>query len=137
MRHRCRWFDRLGTLSPDLVEPQGLDFARSSEPSLYAVDRASPAVARFGLSAATAWQRRRSGSDSKAFCRSWCADRVPCVCLQARSLVEANPLAGIADNVGSTRVICQTALAAGVREVVLISTDKAVRPTSDGKQASG
>ncbi len=45
-------------------------------------------------------------------------------------LVEANPLAGLANNVGSTRVVCQAAMAAGVSELVLISTDKAVRPTN-------
>jgi FlaA1/EpsC-like NDP-sugar epimerase len=43
-------------------------------------------------------------------------------------LVEANPLAGLASNVGSTRVVCQAAVATGVSELVLISTDKAVRP---------
>ncbi len=45
-------------------------------------------------------------------------------------LVEANPLAGLANNVLSTRVVCRAATAAGVNEVVLISTDKAVRPTN-------
>ena len=45
-------------------------------------------------------------------------------------LAEANPLAGLANNVGSSRVVCQTAMAAGVRELVLISTDKAVRLTN-------
>ena len=47
-------------------------------------------------------------------------------------LVEANPLAGLANNVGSTAEVCRAAVAAGVRQVVLISTDKAVRPTNDG-----
>ncbi|UPH89122.1 nucleoside-diphosphate sugar epimerase/dehydratase [Synechococcus sp. NB0720_010] len=45
-------------------------------------------------------------------------------------LVEANPLAGLANNVLSTRVVCRAAAAACVNEVVLISTDKAVRPTN-------
>jgi len=45
-------------------------------------------------------------------------------------LVEANPLAGLANNVCSTRVICRAASSAGVSKVVLISTDKAVRPTN-------
>lgn len=45
-------------------------------------------------------------------------------------LVEANPLVGLANNFGSTRVVCRAAAAAGVKEVVLISTDKAVRPTN-------
>jgi FlaA1/EpsC-like NDP-sugar epimerase len=45
-------------------------------------------------------------------------------------LVEANPLSGIANNVLSTRVVCQAAQRCGLRQVVLISTDKAVRPTN-------
>ena len=45
-------------------------------------------------------------------------------------LVEANPLSGLANNVGSTRAVCRAASEAGVSEVVLISTDKAVRPTN-------
>jgi FlaA1/EpsC-like NDP-sugar epimerase len=45
-------------------------------------------------------------------------------------LVEANPLAGLANNVCSTRAVCQAAAHCGVTQVVLISTDKAVRPTN-------
>ena len=45
-------------------------------------------------------------------------------------LVEVNPLAGLANNVGSTVQICRAAVSTGVRQVVLISTDKAVRPTN-------
>lgn len=45
-------------------------------------------------------------------------------------LVEANPVAGLANNVQTTRVISQAALDQGLRQMVLISTDKAVRPTN-------
>ena len=45
-------------------------------------------------------------------------------------LVEANPLAGLANNVLSTNQVCCAAIASGVGQVVLISTDKAVRPTN-------
>ena len=45
-------------------------------------------------------------------------------------LVEANPLAGLANNVLSTRTVCEVARQLGLRKVVLISTDKAVRPTN-------
>ena len=45
-------------------------------------------------------------------------------------LVEVNPLAGLANNVGSTNQVCRAAIDAGVSQVVLISTDKAVRPTN-------
>ena len=46
------------------------------------------------------------------------------------SLVETNPVAGLANNVLGTRIFCDAAIAARVGRFVLISTDKAVRPTS-------
>jgi FlaA1/EpsC-like NDP-sugar epimerase len=45
-------------------------------------------------------------------------------------LVEANPIAGLDNNVLSTRVVCAAARRCGLRQMVLISTDKAVRPTN-------
>ena len=45
-------------------------------------------------------------------------------------LVEANPLEGIANNVFSTLAIYNASRACSVEKVVLISTDKAVRPTN-------
>ena len=45
-------------------------------------------------------------------------------------LVESNPLAGLTNNVGSTFQVCRAALSTGVHQVLLISTDKAVRPTN-------
>jgi FlaA1/EpsC-like NDP-sugar epimerase len=45
-------------------------------------------------------------------------------------LVESNPLAGIQNNVFGTNVIASASVEAGVERFILISTDKAVRPTS-------
>ena len=45
-------------------------------------------------------------------------------------MVEANPLAGLENNVLGTYVVAQAALNANVDSMVLISTDKAVRPTN-------
>jgi FlaA1/EpsC-like NDP-sugar epimerase len=45
-------------------------------------------------------------------------------------LVEANPIAGLANNVLGTRVVADAAQDAGVQRFILISTDKAVRPTN-------
>jgi FlaA1/EpsC-like NDP-sugar epimerase len=45
-------------------------------------------------------------------------------------LVESNPLAGLANNVLGTRSVCSAASRTCVEQVVLISTDKAVRPTN-------
>ncbi len=45
-------------------------------------------------------------------------------------LVEANALAGLRNNILGTMHVAQAALAANVHDMVLISTDKAVRPTN-------
>jgi len=45
-------------------------------------------------------------------------------------LVEGNPLAGLANNVLGTRTFADAAREAGVARFILISTDKAVRPTN-------
>jgi FlaA1/EpsC-like NDP-sugar epimerase len=45
-------------------------------------------------------------------------------------LVESNPIAGLRNNVLGTLHVAQAALAADVDDMVLISTDKAVRPTN-------
>ncbi len=45
-------------------------------------------------------------------------------------LVEANPLSGLANNVLGTRTLAREAASAGVERFILISSDKAVRPTN-------
>ncbi len=45
-------------------------------------------------------------------------------------LVEANPLAGLANNVFGTRTLARAAGEVGVERFILISSDKAVRPTN-------
>ena len=45
-------------------------------------------------------------------------------------LVEENPLAGLANNVLGTQTLVSAAAAAGIERFVLISSDKAVRPTN-------
>ena len=45
-------------------------------------------------------------------------------------MVEANPLAALANNTLATQVMARAAVAAGVESFTLISTDKAVRPTN-------
>ncbi|MBD3764476.1 MAG: polysaccharide biosynthesis protein [Rhodobacterales bacterium] len=46
------------------------------------------------------------------------------------NLVEDNPIAGLANNVLGTRTLADAAHEAGVKRFILISTDKAVRPTN-------
>ncbi|QNI84131.1 polysaccharide biosynthesis family protein [Synechococcus sp. PROS-7-1] len=111
--------------------PKTLILLESSEPSLYAVEQelrqqlpASVTLLPVLGSAAdpALVQRLFAGHGVQTVFHAAAYKHVP--------LVEANPLAGLANNVGSTRVVCQAAVATGVSELVLISTDKAVRPTN-------
>ncbi len=45
-------------------------------------------------------------------------------------LVEDNPIAGVANNVFGTKTLADAAIEAGVERFILVSSDKAVRPTS-------
>ena len=45
-------------------------------------------------------------------------------------LVEINPISGIRNNLLSTKSICEAALISKVQKMILISSDKAVRPTN-------
>jgi FlaA1/EpsC-like NDP-sugar epimerase len=113
------------------LAPKTLILLESSEPSLYAVEQelrqqlpASVELVPVLSSAAdpALVHRLFAGHGVQTVFHAAAYKHVP--------LVEANPLAGLANNVGSTRVVCQAAVATGVSELVLISTDKAVRPTN-------
>ncbi len=45
-------------------------------------------------------------------------------------MVENNPISGLKNNVLSTYVLCSAAIKNGIKQFILISTDKAVRPTN-------
>ena len=113
------------------LSPQRLVLLDSSEPSLYAVERelrsSLPSACELvavlgGAGDAVLLERVFRQHNVRTVFHAAAYKHVP--------LVEANPLAGLANNVISTRVVCRAACAAAVNEVVLISTDKAVRPTN-------
>lgn len=111
------------------LNPKCLILLESSEPSLYVIDH----ELRQNLAdSVTLVPVLGSASDSALLQRLFSGHAVQIVFHAAAykhvPLVEANPLAGLANNVGSTRVVCQVAVSTGVSELVVISTDKAVRP---------
>ena len=111
--------------------PKSLILLDSSEPSLYAMEQ----ELRHQLPASVTLLPVLGSATDPALVHRLFADHGVQTVFHAAAykhvpLVEANPLAGLANNVGSTRVVCQAAVAAGVSELVLISTDKAVRPTN-------
>lgn len=66
-----------------------------------------------------------------AICRQYCPDSVyHAAAYKHVPIVEANPAEGVVNNVFGTLNMAQAAVRNGVRHFVLISTDKAVRPTN-------
>ena len=113
------------------LSPSRLILLESSEPALYAAEQELRSLAPDGLMIQPVLG---SATDLHLLQRLFADQSVELVFHAAAykhvPLVEANPLAGLANNVGSTQQVCIAAMAAGVGRVVLISTDKAVRPTN-------
>lgn len=112
--------------------PSKLVLFEVSEVALYEIDRelhARPDLGRTQIIPVLG-----SVTDSRAT-RSVMADHGVEVVLHAAAykhvpLVEMNPVAGMANNVLGTRTLADAAEEAGVERFILISTDKAVRPTN-------
>ena len=127
-----------GTIGSELCRqllsyaPQKLVMFEMSEVALYDIDRelrARPDAGKTEIVPLLA-----TVTDSRA-ARSAMADHGIEVVLHAAAykhvpLVEANPIAGMSNNVLGTRTLADAADEAGVERFILISTDKAVRPTN-------
>lgn len=113
------------------LRPRRLVLLERSEPSLYAIHQELQGVIPVGVALDPVLG---SAADAALVERLFSQQGVSVVYHAAAykhvPLVESNPLAGLANNVLSARVVCRAACAASVNEVVLISTDKAVRPTN-------
>ena len=119
----CRQILQLG--------PKALVLIERSEPALYAIHKELQQLLPDGPGVIPVLG---SAADAALVQRCFAEQAVELVFHAAAykhvPLVEANPVAGLANNVQTTRVIAQAALDQGVRQMVLISTDKAVRPTN-------
>ena len=113
------------------VSPARLVLLESSEPALYAIDQELRSLLCEGVELHPVLG---SATNPQLLQRLFADQAVDLVFHAAAykhvPLVEANPLAGLSNNVGSTLQVCRAAVDTGVRQVVLISTDKAVRPTN-------
>jgi FlaA1/EpsC-like NDP-sugar epimerase len=112
--------------------PKRLVLFEMSELALYEIDRELRACKQVGT--AEIVPVLGSVTDSRAT-RSAMSDHEVEVVIHAAAykhvpLVEANPVAGMANNVLGTRTLADAAEEAGVERFILISTDKAVRPTN-------
>lgn len=125
-----------GTIGAELARqvaalgPEELLLLDNGEYALWQIDlelgEAHPAVSRRAVIADIRDEARM---------RAVCAEFRPELVFHAAALkhvpmVEANPLEGLLTNAFGTRVTADAARAAGARLMVLISTDKAVNPTS-------
>jgi FlaA1/EpsC-like NDP-sugar epimerase len=113
------------------LRPRRLVLLERSEPSLYAIDqelrRSLPAGVELVAVLGSVADRELVGrvlqeQAVQAVFHAAAYKHVP--------LVQANPLAGLANNVLGTLVLARAAARSGVASFTLISTDKAVRPTN-------
>ena len=113
------------------LSPAQLILLECSEPALYAIEQNLRSLLRHGV----VLQPVLGSATDRPLLQRLFADQAVELVFHAAAykhvpIVEANPLAGLANNVGSTDQVCRAAVASGVGQVVLISTDKAVRPTN-------
>lgn len=127
-----------GTIGAELcrqilsLRPSRLVLLDHAEYALYAIERElRPLAEETGTSLVATLG---SVSHAGLLRRIFAAQRIDIVLHAAAykhvPLVEANPLAGLANNVLGTEVLARAARKAGVKRFVLISSDKAVRPTN-------
>ena len=113
------------------LKPLRLVLLERSEPSLYAIHQELSQQLPSGVNLIAALG---SATDQLLVERLFRKHQVSVIFHAAAykhvPLVETNPLAGLTNNVLSTKVVCEAAELCGARQVVLISTDKAVRPTN-------
>jgi FlaA1/EpsC-like NDP-sugar epimerase len=110
-------------------KPSKLVLLEANEFALYQIERALLGEATFPLvpvlgsvTDARLVRRAIAGHEVEVVFHAAAHKHVP--------LVEANALEGVRNNVLGTKVIAQSAFEGGVRDFVLVSTDKAVRPTN-------
>jgi FlaA1/EpsC-like NDP-sugar epimerase len=112
-------------------KPRRLVLLERSEPSLYAIDQELCRCLPPGVELVAVLG---SAADAQLVSRVLQEQGVNVVFHAAAykhvPLVQANPLAGLANNVLGTLVLARAAVQAGVASFTLISTDKAVRPTN-------
>jgi FlaA1/EpsC-like NDP-sugar epimerase len=110
-------------------QPKKLVLFEANEFALYEIERALNKEAAFPIVPILG-----SVTDERLVRRTFAEQQVEVVFHAAAHkhvpLVEANPIEGVRNNVFGTKTIADAALAAGVKNFILVSTDKAVRPTN-------
>ncbi len=113
------------------LQPRRLVLLDHSEPSLYAIDHELRGILPAGVDLVSVLGSVTDRLLIEQVLREQCVQVVfHAAAYKHVPLVEANPLAGLHNNVFGTLELTRAAARAGVANVTLISTDKAVRPTN-------
>ena len=115
--------------------PRRLILLERSEPALYAIDQELRRLEGGGIGPAPSLRAVLGSVTDAALLKALLPSEQVEVIFHAAAykhvpLVEANPLQGLHNNLIGTLITATAALEAGVEDFVLISTDKAVRPTN-------
>lgn len=109
--------------------PSKLVLFEASEFALYQLERKLKAVAQCEIIPVLGSVARQELVENVI--NSYGIDTIyHCAAYKHVPLVEVNPLEGIRNNVMGTKAVADAALKAGVKRFILISSDKAVRPTN-------
>jgi FlaA1/EpsC-like NDP-sugar epimerase len=105
-----------------------------SEPALYQIERELRSITEVASGRVTVVPLLGDVRDRRALDKAIAAFDIETIYHAAAykhvPLVETNIVAGVLNNVFGTRAIVEAAIAAGVKDFVLVSTDKAVNPTN-------
>jgi FlaA1/EpsC-like NDP-sugar epimerase len=114
------------------ARPATLLLVEQSEYALYAIESELRAMAeRSGVRLVSLLASVRDEARMRTILRAWSPDTIyHAAAYKHVPLVEHNPVEGVANNVLGTMTVARLAIEANVRDFVLISTDKAVRPTN-------
>jgi FlaA1/EpsC-like NDP-sugar epimerase len=113
------------------LKPQRLVLLERSEPSLYSIEQELRRTMPSGVELVAVLGNAANYQLVERVLRQQAVQVVfHAAAYKHVPIVEANPLAGLDNNVLGTQVIARAAVDAGVCRFTLISTDKAVRPTN-------
>ena len=113
------------------LKPNKLVLIEISEPSLYSIEQELLNINKEKINIIPILG---SATDTNLIKKVFLKEKINIVFHSAAykhvPLVESNPIQGIYNNVISTKVVCEAAKYASLKKVILVSTDKAVRPTN-------
>ncbi len=113
------------------LKPKKLILIEMSEPSLYSIKRELDGINKLKIPIKAILNDLSNQDIIEKIIFENTVNRIfHCAAYKHVPLVESNPLAGLSNNVISTFLLCKAAIKQNVGQLILISTDKAVRPSN-------